>query len=266
MEINNLFGLPVHPLLVHIPVVLIPLATAIGSLLVAVRGSWRRTFAIPVAVVALAGAGGVFLAAKSGGSLEERVKETDLVHDHAAAGERADRGPRCTASSRSARRRDRLDRSSATGHGRPGRAAAAGDGGTGGGTAGDATGRGTATATATTTSTAASWSGRTLLTRAVPVVAVVTLLSGCVASVRRLRGGPLGSEGDLEQDGGVQRRGGRGPRGRRGRRLDGGSAPVPAGTREHLSHLRGPVRRGGVRKALFTLVPVLLVVASCQRA
>ena len=89
MEINDLFGLPAHPLLVHIPVVLIPLAT-IGSLFVAIKPEWRRRYAIPVAALAAVGAVAVFLAAQSGESLEERVKENDLVEEHAEAGESAE--------------------------------------------------------------------------------------------------------------------------------------------------------------------------------
>lgn len=88
MDINTIFGLPAHPLLVHVPVVLIPLAF-VGSLLL-LKPSWRRMYAIPVAVIAVVGAGGVFLAAKSGETLEERVKESNLVDDHKVAGENAE--------------------------------------------------------------------------------------------------------------------------------------------------------------------------------
>lgn len=42
MELNNLFGLPAHPLLVHLPVVMVPLA-AIGALVLAIRPRfWSR--------------------------------------------------------------------------------------------------------------------------------------------------------------------------------------------------------------------------------
>jgi hypothetical protein len=74
MEIDQILGLPAHPLLVHIPVVLVPLAT-IGAVLVAVKVSWRRSLAVVVAVLAIGGAVGVFLATQSGEALEERVEE-----------------------------------------------------------------------------------------------------------------------------------------------------------------------------------------------
>jgi hypothetical protein len=55
-------GLPAHPLLVHAAVVLIPLA-ALGTIAIAVRAPWRRTYGPLVAVgavlAALAGTGAV---------------------------------------------------------------------------------------------------------------------------------------------------------------------------------------------------------------
>lgn len=74
MEIDQILGLPAHPLLVHVPVVLVPLAT-VGAVLVAVRASWRRSLAVVVAVLAVGGAVGVLLATQSGEALEERVEE-----------------------------------------------------------------------------------------------------------------------------------------------------------------------------------------------
>jgi hypothetical protein len=76
MEIDQILGLPAHPLLVHVPVVLVPLAT-IGAVLVAVRASWRRSLAVVVAVLAVGGAVGVLLATQSGEALEERVEERE---------------------------------------------------------------------------------------------------------------------------------------------------------------------------------------------
>jgi hypothetical protein len=76
MEIDQILGLPAHPLLVHVPVVLVPLAT-LGAVMVAVRASWRRSLAVVVAVLAVGGAVGVLLATQSGEALEERVEESD---------------------------------------------------------------------------------------------------------------------------------------------------------------------------------------------
>jgi hypothetical protein len=85
VEIDKLFGLPAHPFLVHIPVVLLPLA-AIGAVAVAVRPSWRHS--LGWVVVALAGAGliGTQLAIGSGEPLEHRVRqikgESSLLEHH----------------------------------------------------------------------------------------------------------------------------------------------------------------------------------------
>ena len=40
-EIDKLFGIPAHPLIVHIPVVLVPLA-AVGAVLALVVPRWRH--------------------------------------------------------------------------------------------------------------------------------------------------------------------------------------------------------------------------------
>jgi uncharacterized membrane protein len=58
-----LASLPTHPLLVHIPVVVLPLA-AIGGLAMAIRSAWFDRFG--VAVAALAGAGCVGAVAPTG--------------------------------------------------------------------------------------------------------------------------------------------------------------------------------------------------------
>lgn len=89
MELDQLFSLPAHPLLVHIPVVLVPLA-ALGVVLLAVRPRWIRSYGPIVVAVALAGAVGAVLAAGSGEALEESVAASRaLVHDHAEAGDLA---------------------------------------------------------------------------------------------------------------------------------------------------------------------------------
>ncbi len=86
MEINNVFGLPAHPIFVHAAVVLLPLA-ALGSILVAARPRWRRHYAPLVMVIAIAAVGSVGLAQGSGEQLEDRIIETELVETHTDAGE-----------------------------------------------------------------------------------------------------------------------------------------------------------------------------------
>jgi hypothetical protein len=86
MEINTLFGLPAHPLIVHAAVVLLPIA-AIGLIVVAVVPRWRRHYAPVVFVVALAATVAVGLAQQSGESLEDQVQETEQLEEHTEQGE-----------------------------------------------------------------------------------------------------------------------------------------------------------------------------------
>lgn len=87
MEIEELFGLPAHPLVVHAAVVLLPLA-AVATLICAAMPRARRPYA-PIALgLALVATLAVGLAQGSGEALEERVDETELIEEHAEEGER----------------------------------------------------------------------------------------------------------------------------------------------------------------------------------
>lgn len=86
MDIQNLFGLPAHPLVVHAAVILLPLA-AIGLIVVAAIPRARRHYAPLVFGVALLSTIAVGLAQQSGESLEERVPETALLEEHTSQGE-----------------------------------------------------------------------------------------------------------------------------------------------------------------------------------
>jgi len=88
MEIDQLFGLPAHPLLVHMPVVFIPLTLALAIVAVAwARG--RKVMSLVVAGAATISMLGAQIAVMSGSALEEQVRETDLVEQHAELGEGA---------------------------------------------------------------------------------------------------------------------------------------------------------------------------------
>ncbi len=95
MDLTSINGLPAHPLVVHIPVVLIPLAF-IGAVLLAVRPSWRSWLGMVVAVLAIVGAAGVFLAAHTGESLKEGMEDSanppdmELLDEHVEAGDQAE--------------------------------------------------------------------------------------------------------------------------------------------------------------------------------
>lgn len=87
VEIDELFGLPAHPLVVHAAVVLIPLA-AFATIACAAVPRWRRSYAPLALAVALAATAAVGVSQGSGEALEERVEETELVEEHAGMGER----------------------------------------------------------------------------------------------------------------------------------------------------------------------------------
>ena len=83
---DELFGLPAHPLVVHGAVVLVPLA-AIGVVLIAFWPAARAKLGLAVVAIALAGTVMAFLAAESGEALEDSVRETELVEEHAELGD-----------------------------------------------------------------------------------------------------------------------------------------------------------------------------------
>ncbi|SES12506.1 hypothetical protein SAMN05216188_122124 [Lentzea xinjiangensis] len=82
-------GLPLHPLLVHAAVVLLPLA-ALGSVAIALVPSWRRRYAWPVLGVTLAGVAAVPAAQQSGedfqAALERGGVRNPAIQTHADLG------------------------------------------------------------------------------------------------------------------------------------------------------------------------------------
>jgi uncharacterized membrane protein len=76
--LDSVAGLPMHPLIVHAAVVLVPLA-ALGLILMAVRPSFSRRFGVIVVIVAAAGALAAVAAKLSGEELAERIG-TPEVH------------------------------------------------------------------------------------------------------------------------------------------------------------------------------------------
>lgn len=76
-------GIPVHPLVVHVIVVLLPLAT-LGTIAIAARPRWRRPYGPLVVTAALVSTVLCPAATESGEALEERVGEPG---EHAELGE-----------------------------------------------------------------------------------------------------------------------------------------------------------------------------------
>jgi len=85
VEITSIFGLPAHPLFVHIPVVLVPLA-AVGAVLM-LWPTLRAKFGWATVVLAFVGLVFTQLAIGSGQALEEHVRETGLLERHIDMGE-----------------------------------------------------------------------------------------------------------------------------------------------------------------------------------
>jgi uncharacterized membrane protein len=89
--VDSFFGIPSHPLFVHLPVVLIPLGF-IGVIVGLVRPRWQSSLRWPTLVVTGLGTLGAILAAGSGEELQEAVRDTSvrtLVREHAESGETA---------------------------------------------------------------------------------------------------------------------------------------------------------------------------------
>jgi len=91
---DTLGGLPAHPLMVHIPVALVPLAM-LGVVVMALRRSWFDRLWVAVTVVVGIAVAGTFLAAGSGEELEEGIRSSGraisaALHDHAEMGEGAE--------------------------------------------------------------------------------------------------------------------------------------------------------------------------------
>lgn len=75
-------GLPLHPLLVHAVVVLLPLA-AVGSIAIALVPSWRRRYAWPVLGVTLAGVAAVPVAKQAGEDFQAALEKSTGVQNPA---------------------------------------------------------------------------------------------------------------------------------------------------------------------------------------
>jgi uncharacterized membrane protein len=86
MNLDNIDNIPTHPLVVHLPIVLVPL-TLICVLVFSLRKKWHAHYAIPVAALSFVALIGSYLAKESGEGLEERVRETSLMEKHTELGD-----------------------------------------------------------------------------------------------------------------------------------------------------------------------------------
>ncbi len=90
LAISDLLGLPAHPLLVHVPIVLIPLAAI--TAMISIHKKYRRELLLVTAAMAVLGAAFLFLAAGAGESLEDNLPKSRAIHEHAESGE-SSQGP-----------------------------------------------------------------------------------------------------------------------------------------------------------------------------
>jgi uncharacterized membrane protein len=81
---DTIAGLPVHPLVVHAVIVLLPLS-ALGAVLVAVKQSWNRRYGWLVLLSTFVATGSAFVAKESGEALASRV---GFPEDHIEWGEK----------------------------------------------------------------------------------------------------------------------------------------------------------------------------------
>jgi uncharacterized membrane protein len=70
IRINTIWnGLPAHPLIIHVPVVLIPLSV-LGALACVARPKWFEQYGILLCGIAIVGMSSIFLAMRAGAALE----------------------------------------------------------------------------------------------------------------------------------------------------------------------------------------------------
>jgi hypothetical protein len=81
-----IFNLPLHPLVVHAVVVLVPLAVLTG-VVVAVWPAARHRYGWPVVAVAVLATISIPVATSSGEELRDRLPENPLIHTHAELGD-----------------------------------------------------------------------------------------------------------------------------------------------------------------------------------
>jgi hypothetical protein len=86
LEIDEILGLPAHPLVVHAVIALVP-AAALLTVLAALWPAARRRIGWLAVILAAAALASVWVAQGSGETLEHRVEETSLVEEHTGMGE-----------------------------------------------------------------------------------------------------------------------------------------------------------------------------------
>jgi uncharacterized membrane protein len=87
VEIDSAFGLPAHPLLLHVPVILIPVLV-IATVAVVARPAWRERYGFAWAGLAIVALASTVLAAGAGDKfIEEKRFVSQTLREHKEAGE-----------------------------------------------------------------------------------------------------------------------------------------------------------------------------------
>jgi len=85
---DEFFGLPLHPLVVHLTVVLVPV-TMVSAIVFATVRRWRWVVRWPLGVMAVGALASTGVSVLAGNALlEDRPELADLVAEHQAAGQR----------------------------------------------------------------------------------------------------------------------------------------------------------------------------------
>lgn len=81
-------GLPAHPLIIHVPVVLIP-CSVLGALACVVHPAWLKRYGVLLCVVAIVAMSSIFLAMQAGAGLENTLhlqgQAAHLISEHSQA-------------------------------------------------------------------------------------------------------------------------------------------------------------------------------------
>jgi hypothetical protein len=83
---DTVLGLPLHALIVHGVVVVVPLV-AVAAVVVAAYGPWRRRLALPLAALALGSTALAWVATESGEALNQRLGLPDVARRHTELGD-----------------------------------------------------------------------------------------------------------------------------------------------------------------------------------
>ncbi len=102
LDVSSVFGVPAHPLLVHVPVVLAPVL-AIAMIAFAIKPQWRKQYGLLAGSIGLVVLASTMLAVGAGQALRRQLEaqaqtatgtlaanlraQLDAVHDHGDAGE-----------------------------------------------------------------------------------------------------------------------------------------------------------------------------------